>query len=82
MMATICGMNAYLIPRKLIIRFLRKKSAPLYCVNYGNSKSGNDANQKRGHNTTHSDCQAPTVDGRKHLTGDNATNCSPADLHD
>lgn len=48
----------------------------------GDSKSGNDANQQRGHNTTHGDCQAAAVDGRKHLTSDDATDGSPAYLHD
>lgn len=60
----------------------KERSAPLNCVDNGDSKSGNDTNQKRGHNTSHGDCQAPAVDGRKRLTSDNAADRSPAYLHD
>ena len=59
-----------------------KENVPLECVDNSYTKSGNEANTKRTNNTANSDAQAATVDRRKHLAGDNASDDPPAYLHD
>ena len=46
------------------------------------TKSGDEANAKRANNTANSNTHAPAIDGRKHLAGDDASDDSPAYLHD
>lgn len=48
----------------------------------GDTKRGDEANAKRADNAANSDTQASAVDGREHLAGDNASDDSPAYLHD
>ena len=57
-------------------------SAPLVCVDNGDTKSGDKANAKRADNAANSDTQPSAVDGRKHLAGDDASDNPPAYLHD
>ena len=48
----------------------------------GDTKSGDYANAKRAYDTAKSDTQACTVDGREHLTGENASDDAPTNLQD
>ena len=47
----------------------------------GNTECGNQADQKCTNHTAHGNTNR-TVDSGKHLASDDASNSSPADLHD
>lgn len=58
------------------------ENAPLIHMNNSDTKSGDDANTNRANNTAHSNTHASTIDGRKYLACNNASNDAPADLQD
>ena len=51
-------------------------------MDYRDAKSRNEAYTYRANSTANGDTHASAVDGRKHLAGDDATDDSPAHLHD